>query len=323
MRTRRCSPTGSSTSSSPTYRPIPVPIRWSSANELVDLLDRSPGRRPSRRPGHRRSPVDRSAVLSGAAVRTPPAAGRHRADRRRHPCGGTQRSRLGPVRGRRLASHPDPAGGTRPPTISSRWPVRSSSVFSRSRGAARLLAHTGGNPLYCSSPAPGDRRCRPQCHRGGGLPAPRDLSAVILTRVAALSDEAQTLPGRRIGPGPARAHRDHRCRGRSGRCQVGPTRRLLPGCWSRVPRRSSPLPIPLYRAAIYADLSPTNRRRLHTRRQRSSKAVRAWPIGWPPRWAPTTSWPTSSSRRRRSATLKATRCRGMGAGTSGRSVVGG
>jgi hypothetical protein len=65
-------------------------------------------------------------------------------------------------------------------------------VLSR-RGASRLAAHTEGNALYCRAlleeigiaglSAPGDR----------GLPAPRELSAVILARVAALPASTQSF----------------------------------------------------------------------------------------------------------------------------------
>ena len=60
------------------------------------------------------------------------------------------------------------------------------------RGAARLAAHTEGNALYCralleeigiAALSAGD----------DGLPAPRELSAVILARVAALPSAAQSF----------------------------------------------------------------------------------------------------------------------------------
>src|SRR5580658_2868071 len=61
------------------------------------------------------------------------------------------------------------------------------------RGASRLAAHTEGNALYCRAlleeigiaalSAPGDR----------GLPAPRELSAVILARVAGLPATTQSF----------------------------------------------------------------------------------------------------------------------------------
>jgi predicted ATPase len=61
------------------------------------------------------------------------------------------------------------------------------------RGASRLAAHTEGNALYCRAlleeigiaglSAAGDR----------GLPAPRDLSAVILARMAALPATTQSF----------------------------------------------------------------------------------------------------------------------------------
>ena len=61
------------------------------------------------------------------------------------------------------------------------------------RGASRLAAHTGGNALYCRAlldeigiaglSTSGDR----------GLPAPRELSVVILARVAALPATTQSF----------------------------------------------------------------------------------------------------------------------------------
>jgi DNA-binding CsgD family transcriptional regulator len=134
------------------------------------------------------------------------------------------------------------------------------------RGASRLAAHTGGNALYCRAlldeigiaalSATGDR----------GLPAPRELSAVILARVAALPATAQSFLAAASVLG-----------------QHAPIAAIvsvarLPGARSEVDaavaaglltEADSALELafthPLFRAAIYADLSPASRRELHAR----------------------------------------------------------
>jgi DNA-binding CsgD family transcriptional regulator len=131
------------------------------------------------------------------------------------------------------------------------------------RGAARLLAHTDGNPLYCRAlleeigvgvlNASGD----------DALPAPRDLSAVILSRVAALSGDAQQflaaasviglhVPVRTVASVAGLAD------GREASDEA-----VTVGLLVESPSAELSFMHPLYRAAIYADLSPTNRRRLH------------------------------------------------------------
>jgi DNA-binding CsgD family transcriptional regulator len=137
-------------------------------------------------------------------------------------------------------------------------------VLSR-RGAARLHAHTGGSPLYCRALLQEIGVAALNANDRGGLPAPRDLSSVILTRVAALTDETQTflaaasVLGQRAPIATAAAVAglsDDQC-GSDEAISVG----LLV--------ESAPVELtfahPLYRAAIYTDLSPTNRRRLHSR----------------------------------------------------------
>jgi DNA-binding CsgD family transcriptional regulator len=134
------------------------------------------------------------------------------------------------------------------------------------RGASRLVAHTQGNALYCRAlldemglsalGAAGDR----------GLPAPRELSAVILTRVASLPATTQSFLAAASVLGqhaPISA--------------IVPVARL-PDARSEVDaavaaglltEAASALELvfthPLYRAAIYADLSPASRRELHAR----------------------------------------------------------
>ena len=60
------------------------------------------------------------------------------------------------------------------------------------RAVAQLLDHTGGNSLHCRALleelSPGDL-----ARAGDNLPAPRELAAVVLSRLAALSQPAQSL----------------------------------------------------------------------------------------------------------------------------------
>jgi DNA-binding CsgD family transcriptional regulator len=133
-------------------------------------------------------------------------------------------------------------------------------------GASRLAAHTEGNALYCRAlldeigiaglAAAGDR----------GLPAPRELSAVILARVAALPAATQSFlaaasvlgqhaPMSTIASvaGLPDAQREMDAAVAAG----------LMGDGASVPELA--FTHPLYRAAIYADLSPGSRRELHAR----------------------------------------------------------
>jgi DNA-binding CsgD family transcriptional regulator len=134
------------------------------------------------------------------------------------------------------------------------------------RGAARLAAHTEGNALYCRAlldeigiaglSAAGDR----------GLPAPRDLSAVILARVASLPASAQSFLAAasvlgQHAPMPAIAS-VARLPDARGEVDAAVAAGLLAEGTS-APDLS--FTHPLYRAAIYADLSPTSRRELHAR----------------------------------------------------------
>ena len=61
------------------------------------------------------------------------------------------------------------------------------------RGASRLAAHTEGNALYCRALLDEIGIARLSVDGAGGLPAPRELSAVILARVAALPSTAQSF----------------------------------------------------------------------------------------------------------------------------------
>jgi len=131
------------------------------------------------------------------------------------------------------------------------------------RGAARLLAHTGGNPLYCRALLEEIGVALLNSTGLDGLPAPRDLSAVILTRVAALPDAAQvflaaaSVVGQHAPIGVTA--------GVAGLAdaQGASDDAIAAGLLVEGPHAELSFAHPLYRAAVYADLRPTNRRRLH------------------------------------------------------------
>jgi DNA-binding CsgD family transcriptional regulator len=134
------------------------------------------------------------------------------------------------------------------------------------RGASRLAAHTEGNALYCRAlldeigiaglSAAGDR----------GLPAPRELSAVILARVAALPAATQSFLAAAsvLGQHAPVSAIVSVARLPDGKDEVDAA--IVAGLLADGP---STLELafshPLYRAAIYADLSPASRRELHAR----------------------------------------------------------
>jgi DNA-binding CsgD family transcriptional regulator len=134
------------------------------------------------------------------------------------------------------------------------------------RGAAGLAAHTEGNALYCRAlldeigiaglSAAGDR----------GLPAPRELSAVILARVASLPAAAQSFLAAAsvLGQHATMSAIASVARWPDARSEVDAA--VAAGLLTEsasVPELT--FTHPLYRAAIYADLRPTNRRELHAR----------------------------------------------------------
>jgi DNA-binding CsgD family transcriptional regulator len=132
------------------------------------------------------------------------------------------------------------------------------------RGAARLLAHTGGNPLYSRALLQEIGVAALNATGGGGLPAPRDLSAVILTRVAALSSEAQTFLAAASVLGQHSSIATTVAVARLSDRMRGSDEAVAAGLLVEAPSPSElTFAHPLYRAAIYADLSPTNRRHLH------------------------------------------------------------
>ena len=134
------------------------------------------------------------------------------------------------------------------------------------RGAARLASHTEGNALYCRAlleemgveglSAPGNE----------GLRAPRELSAVILARVGVLSAPTQVFLAAAAVLG------QHAAAGAiSEVAELTDVRSAADesaeaGLLTRDGKYSDLVfAHPLYRAAIYADLSPGHRRELHAR----------------------------------------------------------
>ncbi len=134
------------------------------------------------------------------------------------------------------------------------------------RGASRLAAHTDGNALYCRALLEELGVARLSAAGDRGLPAPRELSAVILARVAAFPAAVQSFLAAASVLG-----------------QHAPVSAIvsvarLPDARDEVDAAvaaglltedASALELafahPLYRAAIYADLSPASRRELHAR----------------------------------------------------------
>jgi hypothetical protein len=138
-------------------------------------------------------------------------------------------------------------------------------VLSR-RGASLLAVHTEGNALYCRAlldefgvaglSAAGDR----------GLPAPRELSAVILARVAALPGTAQSFLAAASVLGQRSSISAITSVARLPSAQNEMDAAVAAGL---VTEGTTALELafthPLYRAAIYADLSSGIRRQLHGR----------------------------------------------------------
>ena len=138
------------------------------------------------------------------------------------------------------------------------------------KGATRLLAHTGGNPLYCRALLEEIGVALLNTSGPEGLPAPRDLSAVILTRVAALSAAAQTFLAAASVVGQHAPIGIIAAVAGLGHSQGGSDDAIVAGLLIEAPHAELRFAHPLYRAAIYADLRPTNRRRLH---QEAAKVV--------------------------------------------------
>ena len=134
------------------------------------------------------------------------------------------------------------------------------------RGASRLAAHTEGNALYCRALLDEIGIAGLSAAGGGGLPAPRELSAVILARVAALPATAQSFLAAAAvlgqhAPIPAIASVARLPDARSEVDAAVAAGLLTEGS----PAPQLAFTHPLYRAAVYADLRPTRRRELHAR----------------------------------------------------------
>jgi DNA-binding CsgD family transcriptional regulator len=133
------------------------------------------------------------------------------------------------------------------------------------RGAIRLAAHTEGNALYC-------RALLDEIGIAGlegednALPAPRELSAVILARVAGLSASAQTFLAAASVLGQHAPASTIAAVAQLPDGQDAVDAAVAAGLLGESALASElTFTHPLYRAAIYADLSPTSRRGLHAR----------------------------------------------------------
>jgi DNA-binding CsgD family transcriptional regulator len=131
------------------------------------------------------------------------------------------------------------------------------------RGASRLAAHTEGNALYCRALL--DEIGVAALNEGdGGLPAPRELSAVILARVATLSSATQTFLAAASVLGQHSPVSMITMVAELPDASDAVDAAVEAGLMSEgVVASELSFTHPLYRAAIYADLSPTHRRMLH------------------------------------------------------------
>ena len=130
-------------------------------------------------------------------------------------------------------------------------------------GASRLAAHTGGNALYCRALLD-EIGVAGLSGEHGGLPAPRQLSGVVLSRVAALGTSTQNFLAAAAVLG------QHSPAATIGLvAQLPDVRQQIEesvdsGLMSNgVTASELSFAHPLYRAAIYGDLSPATRRILH------------------------------------------------------------
>jgi len=134
------------------------------------------------------------------------------------------------------------------------------------RAASRLAAHTEGNALYCRALLEEIGIARLSAAANRGLPAPRELSAVILTRVAALPAATQSFLAAasvlgQHAPLPAIVSV-----ARLPDAQTEVDAAVAAGLLTEGAAAAElAFTHPLYRAAIYADLSPKSRRELHAR----------------------------------------------------------
>ena len=134
------------------------------------------------------------------------------------------------------------------------------------QGASRLAAHTQGNALYCRALLEEIGVVGLSTAGNRGLPAPRELSAVILARVAALPATAQTFLSAASVWGqhaPVSAIVSI-ARLSGGEVEIDS---VVAAGLMHEDESTSELTFthPLFRAAIYRDLSPTTRREFHER----------------------------------------------------------
>jgi DNA-binding CsgD family transcriptional regulator len=133
------------------------------------------------------------------------------------------------------------------------------------RGASRLAVHTEGNALYCRALLD-EIGVVGLNGEHGGLPAPRELSGVILARVAALTTPTQAFLAAAsvLGQHAPASTITSVARLPDARSEVDAA--VAAGLLSEnVVASELTFTHPLYRAAIYADLSPTSRQEMHAR----------------------------------------------------------
>ena len=133
------------------------------------------------------------------------------------------------------------------------------------RGAARLVAHTEGNALY-SRALLDEIGVAALNASDGGLPAPRELAGVVLTRMAALPPPTQEFLAAAAVLGlhaPASMIASVALVSEAKSAMDGAVEAGL--LTAGVSASELTFVHPLFRAAIYADLSPTSRRELHAR----------------------------------------------------------
>jgi DNA-binding CsgD family transcriptional regulator len=134
------------------------------------------------------------------------------------------------------------------------------------RGAARLATHTEGNALYCRALLAEIGVAGLGAADDGGLPAPRELSALILARIASLPTPAQTFLAAASVLGTHAPMSMIAAVAQLPDPQAEVDAAIGADLMVEGPETSVlTFTHPLYRAAVYGDLSSMNRRRLHAR----------------------------------------------------------
>jgi DNA-binding CsgD family transcriptional regulator/tetratricopeptide (TPR) repeat protein len=133
------------------------------------------------------------------------------------------------------------------------------------RGARRLAAHTGGHALHCRALLD-EMGVAALNENDEGLPAPRELSSVILARVAALSAATQVFMAAASVLGHHTSMATIASVAQLSDAGDEADEAVAAGMLeaAQIPTELR-FPHPLYRAAIYDDLSPAVRRGLHAR----------------------------------------------------------